>query len=77
MKFKPVAWLTAFYALLGALLAANQVFSILPSAWVGIIGFVAAVLGILLGKATYNRVTPLARPRNAAGEPLKPKWGDR
>lgn len=71
-KLKPVAWLTAFYGLLGAVLAANQVFHLLPSTVAAWIGFVGTVLGIVLGVKAYSAVTPLANPKTSQGYPLAP-----
>lgn len=73
MKFKPVAWLTTFYATLGAIVSANQLYPLIPEKIMAIIGFVGVVVSIVLGVKTFNRVTPVARPRDAQGGLLVPK----
>ncbi len=79
MTLKPVAWLTTFYSVLVAVLAANEapgpMYHLIPATAAAIAGGVALVVGIVLGVKTYNRVTPVARPRALTGERLVPQGG--
>lgn len=74
-RFQPVAWLTTASAILGAAatISATPPFAgHVPdsvSAWLaGATVIVTVVLGVL----AHNRVTPLAAPRDNAGNPLVP-----
>lgn len=74
IKIQPVAWLTGVVTVLVAVEGANEALHFLPAAWtpylLGAIAVVTAILGVL----TQGAVTPLARPRDDAGNPLVPKW---
>lgn len=78
-KFEPVRWASWLFALLTALLGANQLVDqlggadVIPSSAVPYLLFAEAVLALLLGKVVRDRVTPLARPRGLNDEPLVPK----
>jgi hypothetical protein len=72
IKRFPVATVTAVVALLmttDALAIWRSVLTQNEAAWVSL-GL--TVLGIILGKAAHNSVTPLADPKNAEGVPLVP-----
>lgn len=77
IKFKPVAWLTAFNATLIAIIGAAQLYPIIPANVLTVLTFVTAVLSAILGGVTFTKVTPLARPRDNAGEPLVPLYAQR
>lgn len=71
VKTKPVAVLTTVYTILIIALGTTAITGALPPLVVTIATAVAAVLGVILGVRTYNSVTPLADPRDAAGRPAQ------
>jgi hypothetical protein len=71
-KFAPVAWATTVLTLLNAALAANEIFDVIPDRVMPYVLFADAALAALLGRAVYNRVTPVAAPHDDAGNPLVP-----
>lgn len=73
IKFRPVAWMTTVLGVLVAVEAVNEGAHLLPAAWSPwLLGAIAALTAVL-GRMTHDRVTPLARPRDAADTPLVPK----
>jgi hypothetical protein len=73
-KFKPVAWLTSVVTVLVAVEAVNETAHLLPERWTPYLLGTIAVLTAALGALTHGAVTPLARPRDDAGNALVPKW---
>ncbi len=71
MKTKPVAVLTVVYTVLVILLGTAAITNVLPPIVVTIATAVSVALGVVLGVRTYNSVTPLAAPRDAAGRPAQ------
>lgn len=77
-KFKPVAWMTGILSALGALMALDDTLertgaaNLIPEAWEPYCQGAIVVLTVILGKAAYDRVTPLAAPRDSAGARLVP-----
>lgn len=78
-KFKPLAWMTGILTTLGALMTLDRtleeagVQDIIPEAWEPYVQGAIVLLTVILGKAAYDRVTPLAAPKDDAGTPLVPK----
>jgi uncharacterized membrane protein len=70
MKTKPVAVLTVVYTALMIALGTAAITNALPPIVVTIATGVALIIGVILGVRTYNSVTPLADPRDAAGRQL-------
>lgn len=75
MKFQPVAVLTTVYTMLLAILGTAAITELLPPVLLVVLTGIASVLGVVLGVATYNRVTPIARPVDGRGRPLAPRNG--
>jgi hypothetical protein len=74
MRFEPVVWLTAAAVFVSALLAADAEYHVLPAAWARWLAFGAMVAGLVAaGVKTRGAVTPLADPRNDAGDRLVPR----
>jgi hypothetical protein len=68
----PVRWMSGAMAVLSAViayLAAEHLASRTVLAWLGLI---SVILSGVLGQVTHSAVTPLADPKNSAGEPLVP-----
>jgi len=73
-KIKPVAWMTTLLSVLVALEALDRAAHLLPAGWSPYLLGAIAVLPAVLGALTHGAVTPLAQPRDDAGNPLVPKW---
>lgn len=74
IKINPVAWMTTLLAVLTAAEAVNAKVHLLPPSWTPYLVGAIALLTAVLGALTHGAVTPLARPRDDAGNPLVPKW---
>ena len=74
LKIQPVAWMTTVLGVLVAAEAVDQAVRVLPAGWAPYLLGAIAVLTAVLGKLAHGAVTPLARPRDDAGNPLVPKW---
>jgi hypothetical protein len=73
-KIKPVAWMTTLLSVLVALEALDRAAHLLPAGWSPYLLGAIAALTAVLGALTHGAVTPLAQPRDDAGNPLVPKW---
>jgi hypothetical protein len=77
-KLKPVAWMTGILGFLSAVVALDETLEatgtadLIPATVEPYAQGAIVFLTILLGKMTYNRVTPLADPRAANGRQLVP-----
>lgn len=70
MKFEPVRWMTVTLVVLTALAGTTELTDLLPPAVAGALLVGIALLTAVLGAVTRSAVTPVARPRDAAGVPL-------
>jgi uncharacterized membrane protein YidH (DUF202 family) len=74
-KFKPVAWMTTILALLSGAVALDDTLEatgtadLIPAAVEPYAQGAIVALTVILGRMAYNRVTPLAAPKTAEGEP--------
>ena len=73
MKFEPVRWMTLVLAILSALASTAAFTDLVPRPVLGAMGVAIVLLTAVLGAVTRGAVTPLARPRDAAGGPLVPR----
>ncbi|HEX6968859.1 MAG TPA: hypothetical protein VF174_08650 [Micromonosporaceae bacterium] len=77
MKVEPVRWMGLILAALVALSGVEAFLDLLPSWARAALAAAIAVLTAVLAEATREKVTPLARPRDAAGQPLVPTWAQK
>src|SRR5688572_26443423 len=71
-RFQPVAWMTSILAVLDAVIAANELYPVVPESWTPMLLFISAALTAVLGRMVWSRVTPLADPHAANGRELVP-----
>jgi hypothetical protein len=70
LKKFPVAWLAGAAIVVGALLEADAQFHVLPGTIGHWLGYVAAVLGLIVAATkAHGAVTPLADPKTPDGDP--------
>lgn len=72
MTSKPVATLVSVATVLLAVLVALAGTGVLTGRAAALVAAVIGVLNLALGYVAHQKVTPLARPRDAEGRPLTP-----
>lgn len=72
IKYEPVAWLTGIATVLVGLAGTTAITNALPARMAGALTMAAAGATLILGVLTRDKVTSLARPRDALGRPLVP-----
>ena len=74
-RFKPVAWMTTILAALSGAVALDETLEatgtadLIPAAAEPYVQGAIVLLTVILGKLTYNRVTPVAAPKTEDGRP--------